>query len=473
MNRQPELIGNKVDSNGAHVADSLKARAIRAGYISIAGKLAAQAVRLASNLVMTRLLAPDMFGVMAVGLVLLQAVQMFSDIGLRQIVIKSGRGNDPDFLNTVWTVQVVRGCALTIVCLAIAGIVWILSLAGVLPSGSTYAHPMLGPVLAALSLSAAIAGFDTTNRLSANRDLALGRVVGIELGAQALAFVPMALWAYWNPSVFALVAGALGSTLLQVLLGHWLLPGQTNRFAWEQATLVEVRGFGRWILVTSSMGVLMRLGDRVVLSALLGPPTMGLYAIACIMAGVPQHLAEQLIYTVGLPVLSEVQRTDPDRLRSIYYRIRLPVDALCLGSGAAIFTCADTIIRVLYDDRYSDAGWMLQSLAITLFSTRFAVVNQFYLVLDRAKLTAQLQMVRLICLFSFIPAGYFIGGIQGAIWAVALAPMPEVLISVFWVQRKLKIVDYRREVLHLTIILPGLLSGWLVNWVVNWLSLAV
>jgi hypothetical protein len=189
------------------------------------------------------------------------------------------------------------------------------------------------------------------------------------------------------------------------------------------------------------------------------------------MVEVPMQLAERLIHTIALPVLSEIQRTNPSRLKSIYYRIRLPVDALCLVSGAAIFICAGTIIDILYDDRYALAGPMLQALSIMLFTARFAVASQFYLVLDRPKLTAQLQFIRLICMILFISGGYHLWGVQGAVWGVALSPLPEALISVFIVKRRLGLVDYRKEALSLGFLLPGLTIGWGFNAMALWLGL--
>jgi O-antigen/teichoic acid export membrane protein len=441
----------------------LKARAVRASVLSVGGKLVGQSFRLASNLVMTRLLAPDMFGVMAVGLLFLAAIQMLTDVGLRQLVIKSARGNEEHFLNTVWTIQIIRGGGLFLICLVIAAILWLACHAGWVPSNSTYAHPQLPAVVALLSSSALISGFETTKRMTANRDLFLGRAVLIGLLSQVLSFIPMMAIAAVEPTVYALVCGALSSVLLQVILGHLWLPGLSNRLRWERSAAIEVRQFGRWIMVTSGLGFIMRVGDRVLLSALLSAPAMGLYEIACIMAGVPQQLAERLIHTVALPVLSEIQRTNPERLKSIYYRIRLPVDALCLVSGAAIFVSAGTIIDILYDARYTQAGPMLQALSVTLFAARFALTGQFFLVLDRAKLTAQLQFVRLFCMVIFIPTGYQGWGVQGAIWGAALSPLPEALISVFVVQRRLGLVDLRKEVLALGFLLPGIAFGWGVN----------
>ncbi|MFQ3629446.1 MAG: oligosaccharide flippase family protein, partial [Cyanobacteriota bacterium] len=67
------------------------------------------ALRIGSNLILTRLLNPEMFGKVSLVWVFLGALVLFSDLGVAPSIIQSKRGDDPDFLNTAWTIQVIRG----------------------------------------------------------------------------------------------------------------------------------------------------------------------------------------------------------------------------------------------------------------------------------------------------------------------------------------------------------------------------
>ncbi len=73
------------------------------------GFAATQGIRLVSTLVMTRLLAPSMFGVMAIAMMVNVIASLLTDLGIRQNIVQSRRGADPIFLDTAWTVQIVRG----------------------------------------------------------------------------------------------------------------------------------------------------------------------------------------------------------------------------------------------------------------------------------------------------------------------------------------------------------------------------
>ena len=89
--------------------DSKKKRAIVGSLWTVMGFGGSQFVRLLSNLLLTRLLLPEVFGVMALVQVVLQGLQMLSDAGISTSVVRSNQGDDPDYLNTAWTLQVIRG----------------------------------------------------------------------------------------------------------------------------------------------------------------------------------------------------------------------------------------------------------------------------------------------------------------------------------------------------------------------------
>ena len=68
---------------------SLKQRVLKSGAWSFAGHCLSQAIRFGSNLIMTRLLAPDAFALMAIATVVMIGLNMFSDLGLRPIVVRN------------------------------------------------------------------------------------------------------------------------------------------------------------------------------------------------------------------------------------------------------------------------------------------------------------------------------------------------------------------------------------------------
>jgi O-antigen/teichoic acid export membrane protein len=73
-------------------AASLKSRVLKAGLWSLTGYGLAQAIRLGSNLFMTRVLTPDLFGLMAIAMMVIVGLALLSDVGLKQSIIQRKRG---------------------------------------------------------------------------------------------------------------------------------------------------------------------------------------------------------------------------------------------------------------------------------------------------------------------------------------------------------------------------------------------
>ena len=71
---------------------------------------------------MTRLLVPEMFGVMAIAMLVMMGLAMFSDLGLTQNIVQSRRGSESAYLNTAWTIQIIRGLLLWLLapCISLA-----------------------------------------------------------------------------------------------------------------------------------------------------------------------------------------------------------------------------------------------------------------------------------------------------------------------------------------------------------------
>lgn len=161
MNRNEEI-----GSSGSHAP--LRQRVIGASIWSVGGFGICQIIRLGGNLLMTRLLAPEMFGIMAVATVVMSTLAVFSDLGIKQSIIQNRRGGERAFLNTIWTIQILRGVQLTLTALGVAGLVAIVQRYGLIPANSVYADDRVPYVVAAVSVTAIISGFTSTRIFEAS-----------------------------------------------------------------------------------------------------------------------------------------------------------------------------------------------------------------------------------------------------------------------------------------------------------------
>lgn len=448
---------------------SLGRRARSAGAWSLGALVASQGIRLGGNLIMARLLVPEMFGVMVIATTVAVVLALLSDMGLRQNIIQSKRGNDPVFLNTAWTVQILRGFILFALSLLVAGFAWFAQAINLSPAGSTYAAPELPLVLAVTGFSAVINGFQSTKLALAFRSFQQNKVVLTELAAQIVGLLAMLGIGYFTGSIWSLVAAGLVAALVSTGLGHLWLQGPNNRLQWDGPALKELIAFGRWVLLSSAVGVLAAHGDRIWFGGSMSAAELGVYSIAVLILGAIETGVRKLAAAVALPALSEVARTDDAaRLRALYYRFRLVIDLALLFACGLLLTLSPLIISWLYDARYAGAGNMLAILSLSFFTLRFTLVHQVWLALGLTKYLAVDNIIRFVSLWTLLPLLLALGGTTYAIWGVALYALPTIFL-ILYINRRLGLLDIKRELVVLPMLGVGALCGMGFSQVVTWL----
>lgn len=450
-------------------SSSLRERAMSAGAWSLAALIASQSIRLGGNLIMARLLAPEMFGIMVVATTVSMVLGLLSDIGLRQNIIQSRRGDDPVFLNTAWTVQILRGVVLFALSLLVAGLALGAQLAGIWPKDSTYNAPVLPLVLAFTSVSALIYGFGSTKVAVAFRTFQQKKVVIIEIVAQLVGLLVMLGVGYFTRSIWSLVAAGLVSAIASTVLGHLWIKGVKNQLHWDADALKELVSFGRWMLLSSAVGVLAMQGDRIFFGGGMSVAELGVYSIAMLILGAIDTGVQRLVGAVALPAFGEAARTaDTVRLRTLYYRFRLVLDLALLFVCGFLLVASPLIIGWLYDERYAGAGGMLAILSLSLFTSRFTLAHQVWLALGLTKFQAMDNIIRFLSLWTLLPLLLIHGGANLAVWGVALHALPTLFLIVL-VNRRLQLFDIKRELMVLPMLGVGFGCGLLFSCVVSWI----
>jgi O-antigen/teichoic acid export membrane protein len=444
--------------NTAPETMSLKRRVLDAGLWSITGFALNYAIRLGSSLLMTRLLIPQMFGVMAIAMMVMAGLAMFSDLGLQQNIIQSRRGGDPDYLNTAWTIQIIRGALLWILALCISMLVFAANHVGLVPKTSAYADPYLPYVIAVISISVVINGLQSTKLSEASRNLWLGRITLLQIAAQIIGLICMVTWAWISHSIWALVAGNICSAASTALLSHILLPGVTNRWRWERSAAHEIIHFGKWIFLSSILGFFANNADRMLLGGYVDSATLGIYSIAFTVFSMVTQILTTIFAQVSFPALSEVVRERVLELKRNLYRFHLLTASFAYFCAGGLFVSGTTLIGLLYDRRYQQAGWMLEVLSIALLSVPFNLAHNALLARGLPRIFTNVIAVRVLATFVLIPLGFHFFSFPGALWGIVLSQLSSVP-AVLYYQARYHLFDLAKELYALPALLVGMLLG--------------
>ena len=379
---------------------------------------ATQALRLGSNLILTRLLFPEAFGLMVVVGIVLFGLTMLSDVGILQAVIQNPRGDDEDFLNTAWTLQIMRGGLLCVLTWCIA-----------YPASLFFDKPELFGLLLAAGGQLVIAGFESTSLLTLRRQVASRKLAVIEIGVQFATFVAVVATAMVWQSVWALLIGASIGGLVRLIWSHLIDVGYRNRLEWDKSAWQEITKFGRWIFGSSVATFLSSQSDRLLLGRLLGMSTLGVYSVALMLSEVVGAAVSRVVSGVLYPVFSRVSQEEPELLRDEYYAARLRLDAAALPALGALTMLGDFIVILLWDLRYVEAGWMLRVLAIrAAFACIMLPCEVCLVATGESRFGFIRSVVRMFAVLIGVPLGYAWGGAEGLVLAVALSEVPAAFI---------------------------------------------
>jgi O-antigen/teichoic acid export membrane protein len=407
--------------------DSLRGRALASAGLTALRIGANQPLRLIGNLILTRLLMPEAFGLMALVTVIHGALDMATDVGLAQSVIRSEKGSDPHYLRVVWTVKILRN-------LGIMGIVLLLALglhllAPVLEgSQSVYADPQLPPVLAASSVLLLLGGLTAPSVLLAKRDLRMGRVIGYQLLSQVIGIVVTTVMCFVFRNVWGLVIGGIIQSLVWLVITHILIPGPRMALAWDREQTREMWKFGRWVMFSSIGEYLAASGDRLVMAALLTPQSFGLYAVAYLWVQAGQQVLTQIGGTVYLPVFSEIRRRNAARLTGVLRRgfaLFMLLSAVVFAGCLAIGFYA---IEILYVGAFATVGPLVMALAFKIPFMAVRPLGSIVLSEGDSRHVGLSQIFRGLSVVLATFLGFELFGAAGAVLLQVVAVAPALLM---------------------------------------------
>ncbi len=400
---------------------SIGKRAKRGAALVVASMAFGQVMRLASNLILTRLLLPEHFGVMAMVNIFVAGINMFSDLGVRQSIIQNKLGDDPRFLNTAWTIQVIRGFG-----------VWAVACLLAYPLGYwLYTDmPELAVLLPVASLIAVIFGFQSTKVYTRSRHLVMGREIALEIASALIGLVSMAVLAYLYESVWALVAGLLIQSVFQSSLSHVIFPGPINRFAWHRDCLSELFSFGKWIFLGTLMMFIGTNADRLILGKLITKEQLGVYNIAFMLSSMPKMVLKRLGNKVIFPAISRKAELSRDQLRNKLLGSQRKLALVMIVPCVLLCVAGDKFVHTAWDARYHEAGWMtsLMSLGLWIAVVRTSA-GPALMAVGKPQYDTISQVARILWVGVGAPLGYYSYGLAGFLVVYSLSDLLPYIVT--------------------------------------------
>lgn len=408
----------------------------------------ANLLRAFSSVVLTRLLVPEVFGIAGVIASIVFAFSMVSDLGFQAFVVRHPDGDKPRFLDTIWTMAVLRSVVLTCAVFLLAP-----TIAGL------FGKPELTSVIAVSAFFFVIEGAASLTLLTALRHRKVLKLSLIEIAVLVVQILLSFILAYLWRSYWAILVSMLAGSAFKTLLSYVLFPNSLRKPAVDRLYVRELWGFARFVTGSSIITLLLLQGDKFALGRLMSLDDFGFYILAGNLAAAPLAFTTAYASRVLFPTYSQAWRDGEENLRALFYaKRRLPSLFYCFAAGGLI-GCSPLVIAVLYDPRYAASAIYLQILAIApLFALASYSGNETLTATGHIKATFQANLAKLAWFCIAGPAGYALGGVLGLVLAVGLMEIPPVILK--WTQmHRLKLLDLSQELLFLAAGGAGIVIG--------------
>lgn len=407
--------------------------AARGAAITVGGQLARMGLQIVAVIVLSRLLAPSDFGVIALALLVIGFGELFRDFGLSQAAVQASTLSHDQRSNLFW-VNTGIGVVLAVLC-TVAG--W--------PLAAISGEPQVTAICQVLASTFLINAMAAQYRAGLMRQLRFAALAALEVGAAAAGLAVAIAAAGVGFGYWALVAQQLTTVTItmlgMVLLGRWL-PRPPNRDG-------DIRGFLRfgWNLVGSQIFTYASANiDTAIVGLTTSSSMLGLYNRAYQLIVVPVGQVRSPLTNVAVPVLSRLKDT-VDAFDRFVLRAQLLLGyALCLPlSFVAI--AAEPIVRIALGPEWAGSVFFLRCFAVAALFQTLAYVG-FWIYLARG-------LPHILLRYSAVSAGIKIACVlTGMIWGpygvaigFAVAPTLSWPLSLWWLSR------------HTMIPVRGLYSG--------------
>lgn len=382
-------------------------------------KLIDRGLGLISTIILARLLIPEDFGLVAMAMILIGALQLLISFSFDVPLIQNQNAGRDQF-DTAWTFNVLFAS----LCAAVLAFV-------AEPAAHFYREQRLEVVIYLLAVGFAVQGFSNIGPVIFRREMRFDLEFKFLLGKRLASLLVTIPLAFWLKNYWALVIGQLTGTFVSVSLSY-LVSDYRPRFSFKAK--VELFHSSKWLMMNNILQFLNGRAAEFVIGRLAGAQVLGIYAIASEISTLPTTELVAPINRAAFPGYARVA-SEVDVLRSSFLNVISMIALFALPAGLGIAAVADLMVPAVLGAKWLTSIPLIQVLAIygviQALQTNIAYI---YLATGHVRLVTITGAVQFAVLLALLIPGIHYQGATGAAWAflgavVLMIPVNQILIA--------------------------------------------
>lgn len=403
LNAAKKLLGFALSEDG-----SIKSRIVRSAMWVGVGEGFVTVLAIARTVILARLLAPEMFGLMGLCGIVIGVIETFTRPGIGKALIQR-QSSFEEARDTAFTLLLARGLLLAIVLVSVAPL-----------AATFYESPDLQPLLFALSSVFIIDGLMNVNTIARRKELDFRRLTYLQQTSALLGTLVTIAAAYWMRNVWALVIGQIFIALCNAAMSYVFVAGKPKvAINWQIAR--ELLSYGKFITASSAILFLATSLDTAVIGKVLGTQQLGYYVLAFTFANLVTANLSKVASGIMMPAYSKLQSDLPALRRALMRTLNL-ILLVTLPATVGVIVTAELVVHVVYGPKWQSAIVPLQILVIFgLFRAIASVSGYVFEGIGKPQIPLYAGLFRLVTLLPLIIPLSMQYGLVGAAIAVTLA----------------------------------------------------
>lgn len=385
-----------------------------------ASKIVVNVLAFGSTLLLARYLSPEDFGIASLAFTMLAIIGSFTELNLGSALIQHKNPTD-DYFHTAWTLGVCRALAVGVIFTIAAPI-----------AAAVFEEPRLRDIMLVLAASIVMSGFTNPKTILFIKDLVFWQDFVISTSQKLAGFIAGTLVAVIYQSYWALVAGAIASQLVWVIISYVIVPFRP-KFVLRHTN--ELLSFSVWLSLGQIINTLNAKLDFLLIGSLLGKPALGYYTVGENLASLPtRELTSPLLFTL-FPGFSKIVE-DKNRLKQAYKSAQGLISSLALPVGFGFALVARPLVELLMGNKWLPSVVIIQALACAFaVQTLSTSVNPLAMATGQTKLLFQRDLLSFFVRVPAIVIGAYFGGLIGILCARVFTAVISMYINMRFVRQ--------------------------------------
>ncbi len=435
------ISSRKIIKNLLNPSDSLSHRVFSGGFWTLGLRGAQSTFNIVRLIILARILAPSDFGLMGIALLTMAILDAFSQTGFQSALIQK-KGDIRPYLNSAWTVLIIRATILFVILFFSAPLV-----------ASFFESPQAESMIRMIGLSMLFVGFSNIGVFLFQKELQFKKQTMYQLAGTLADFTVAIASVLILQNVWALIFGHIAGNVARFVMSYVLHPFRP-RLTSDLRKTKELWGFGRWVAGSSMISFVIVQGVDIFVGKVLGVISLGVYQLANQISNLPSSEITNVISQVTFPAYSKLQSSIMT-LKKAYMRTLEVTSLFVFPISGLIFVSAHDFTILILGEKWIGVIDPMRILALWGAISALAGLNgSILMAANRPDVITKLSLIKLAILLIMIYPATMAWGLEGTAMVVLISTLL-ITPNTYYIVAK-RILGYKISTLLQCLALPSI-----------------